>query len=155
MLVYNSMFNICRENSFSIPHLFPSLCKIWLEVSKSSKKWQYCRKHEISQVFETLISQILIREDNKWSSYQQCTCQDATFDIWQVFFSHLNFQLRKVEWGPSGRQNSQVNILQKSITFARDRANFCQQNFGENFDKNINFIRNCYLYIWVTSISIK
>ena len=27
----------------------------------------------------------------------------------------------------------------KSGTFAKDRANFCQQNFGKNFDKNINF----------------
>ena len=39
---------------------------------------------------------------------------------------------------------AQVNILQKSGTFAMDRANFCQQNFGENFDKNINF--NAKLY---------
>ena len=39
--------------------------------------------------------------------------------------------------------NAQVNILQKSGTFARDRANFCQQNFWENFDKNINFMQNC------------
>ena len=30
-------------------------------------------------------------------------------------------------------------LTKKSGTFAKDRANFCQQNFGENFDKNINF----------------
>ena len=39
---------------------------------------------------------------------------------------------------------AQVNILQKSGTFAMDCANFCQQNIGENFDKNINF--NAKLY---------
>ena len=39
---------------------------------------------------------------------------------------------------------SQVNILQKNVTFARDRTIFCQQNFGENFDKNINFNANLY-----------
>ena len=41
-------------------HLLPSLSEIWLKVSKSVKNWQYCRKHEILQVFETL-SQILLR----------------------------------------------------------------------------------------------
>ena len=46
------------------------------------------RKHEISQVFETL-SQILLREGNKWSSYLQCTCQDATFDVWQGGILHI------------------------------------------------------------------
>ena len=39
-----------------------------------------------------------------------------------------------------GGGQTQVNILQKSGTFARDRANFCQQNF----DKNINFISKLY-----------
>ena len=40
--------------------------------------------------------------------------------------------------------DSQMMILQKSGTFARNRANFCQQNFGENFDKNINFNEKLY-----------
>ena len=43
-----------------------------------------------------------------------------------------------------GGGQTQVNILQKSGTFARDRTNFCQQNFGENFDQNINFNANIY-----------
>ena len=121
MLVYNSMFNICRENSFSIPHLFPSLCKIWLEVSKSSKKWQYCRKHEISQVFETLISQILIREDHKWSSYQQSTCQDASFDVWQ-----------------GGVLNKKFSILRRWIEDNQeDRTKGKQLNF-EKVSSNVN-----------------
>ena len=37
-------------------------------------------EHEISQVFE-MLSQILLREDHKWSSYPECICQDATFDV--------------------------------------------------------------------------
>ena len=43
-----------------------------------------------------------------------------------------------------GGGQTQVSILQKSGTFARDSTNFCQQNFGENFDQNINF--NAKLY---------
>ena len=39
-----------------------------------------------------------------------------------------------------------VNILQKSITFARDCANFCQQNFGENFDRQFDNL-NAKLYL--------
>ena len=41
-------------------HLWWSLSKIWLKVSKTVKNWQYCRKHQFSPVFETL-SQILLR----------------------------------------------------------------------------------------------
>ena len=50
----------------------------------------------------------------------------------------------KVNGGVHKLCNPQVNILQKSGTFARDHVNFCQQNFEENFDKNINF--NAKLY---------
>ena len=63
-------------------HLLWSLSKIWLKVSKSVKNGQYYRKHQFSLVFETL-SQILLRDHHKWSSYQQSTCQDTTFDVWQ------------------------------------------------------------------------
>ena len=63
-------------------HLLWSLSKIWLKVSKSVKNWQYYRKQQFSPVFETL-SQILLRDHHKWSSYQQSTCQDTTFDVWQ------------------------------------------------------------------------
>jgi len=38
---------------------------------------------------------------------------------------------------------AQVNILQKSGTFARDCANFSQQNFGEDFDKTSILMQNC------------
>ena len=31
--------------------------------------------------------------------------------------------------------NVELLSLLKSVTFARDRANFCQQNFVENFDR--------------------
>ena len=52
----------------------------------------------------------------------------------------LHLYADKLKFEPADMQiqkKSQVNILQKSGTFARDCANFCQQNFEENFAKNI------------------
>ena len=84
-------------------HLWSSVSKIWPKVSKTcdiSRFLQFC---QILPLFETL-SQILLREGHKWSSYTQC--QDATFDAWQGGDSLiLNFPLQMVDWGPSGRQN--------------------------------------------------
>ena len=58
------------------------LSKLWSKSWKTCKmSWfqQYC---QILPVFE-LLFHILLRWDQKWSSYLQSTCQDTTFDVWQ------------------------------------------------------------------------
>ena len=50
-------------------HLWSSLSKIWLKVSKTGQNSCYLQYCQFLPLFETL-SQILLREDHKWSSYQ-------------------------------------------------------------------------------------
>ena len=50
-------------------HLWSSLSKIWLKVSKTGENSCYLQYCPFLPLFETL-SQILLREDHKWSSYQ-------------------------------------------------------------------------------------
>ena len=73
LMVLNPSSGVHNSNVKNLPMSYIKCCL---------RSQKYCRKHEISQVFETL-SQILLREDHKWSSYPECTCQDATFDVWQ------------------------------------------------------------------------
>ena len=61
-------------------HLWSCLSKIWPKVSKTCDISCFLQFCQILPLFETL-SQILLREGHKWSSYPQC--QDATFDAWQ------------------------------------------------------------------------
>ena len=70
-------------------HLWSYLSKIWLKVSKTGENWCFLQYCQFLTVFETL-SQILLRDHHKWSSYQQSTCQDATFDVWQVGVLNFN-----------------------------------------------------------------
>ena len=50
-------------------HLWSSLSKIWLKVSKTGQNSCYLQYCQFLPLFETL-SQILLREDHKWRSYQ-------------------------------------------------------------------------------------
>ena len=61
----------------------------WLNVSKTCNILCFLQYCQFLPLFETL-SQILLREGNKWSSYLQCTCQDATFDVWQGGILHIS-----------------------------------------------------------------
>ena len=56
-----------------------------------------------------------------------------------VFFGVVHHIKVYLMHSPEVELTAQVNILQKNRTFARDRANFCQQNFGKNFDKKHHF----------------
>ena len=79
LMVLNPSSGVHNSNVKNLPMSYIKCCL---------KSQKYCRKHEISQVFETL-SQTLLREDHKWSSYPQCTCQDATFYVWQGGIIHI------------------------------------------------------------------
>ena len=63
-------------------HLWSSLSKVWLKVSKTCDISCFHKYCQYLPLFETF-SQILLWEDHKWSLYHQCTCHDTTFDIWQ------------------------------------------------------------------------
>ena len=99
-------------------HLWSSLSKIWLKVSKTGENSCYLQYCPFLPLFETL-SQILLREGNKWSSYLQCTCQDATFDVWKgrILLIWIFNSRRWIEDHQEDRTGGKQWIFEKSFIY--------------------------------------
>ena len=66
-------------------HLWSCLSKIWPKVSKTCDISCFLQYFQFLPLFETL-SQSLLWEDHKWSSYHWWKYQDATFNIYHEIF---------------------------------------------------------------------